>query len=142
MKIVVRLRVPQDVFGDLEQAPQLDQRRVAGARRRLECRLSRKAKAQDAQAGLVGHPEQVVRLGQGADAAAVTLRLPALGALDQPAAPGFGRRVSDRAEDRSAAGRGERAPGDPEAGLEGERAGPGQPGRVVPEGGRRSWERR
>src|SRR6185437_11873640 len=88
LKILVCFLVAEDTFGDLQQAAEFDQRRYARSGRGFKRLLAAPTKAKGTKARLVGNTEQIVDLAEGSNGTLLALRLPALRALHDPAAPG------------------------------------------------------
>lgn len=91
LKVLVRLLVTENSFRDLEQPPEFDQGRDAGADMRLKCLFACPAESEGAQADFVGDAEQVIAFTKGANGAAFTFGKTALGSLDKTAPPSVGR---------------------------------------------------
>lgn len=102
----------------MKKASELDQRRHARAKRRLEHVIARPAEAERTKTGLIGDAEKIVAFGEGSDRAAFALGEAPLRALHEAAPPGVGGGVAKGPEDGLSCRRREAAAGQCESGLD------------------------
>ena len=91
LEVFVRLLVPENSLGDLEQPAKFDQGGHASADRRLENLFADPTEAERAKPGLVGDAKQIVAFRERTNRAAFALGEAALSALHKAAAPGIRR---------------------------------------------------